>query len=109
MSDSKEPWYTLPGETNKKDARMDMTEDNFYRVIGMRDEIIDEQKSEISSLKSKINKLEQKTIKAENELGEMCQAMIDMFNGGWDDECQRILDDEFRTLIDKNKRYIKKG
>ena len=55
-----EPWYTLPGETPKKDARMDMTQDNFYRVIAMSDELIHEQRAEISSLKAKINKLEQK-------------------------------------------------
>ena len=51
------PWHELPGETPKKDKRMDMTQDNFYRVIGMRDEIIDEQRVEISMLKASNNKL----------------------------------------------------
>ena len=50
-------WHTLPGETPAKDKRMDMTEDNFYRVIAMRDEIIDEQCVEISALKASNNKL----------------------------------------------------
>jgi len=50
-------WHELPGETPKKDKRMDMTQDNFYRVIGMRDEIIDEQRVEISMLKASNNKL----------------------------------------------------
>ena len=55
----RKPWQTLPGETNKKDTRMVMTQDNFYRVIGMRDELIFEQQAKISALKSKINKLQQ--------------------------------------------------
>ena len=67
MCDIKKPWHELPGETGKKDTRMEMTQDNFYRVIGMRDEIIDEQKSVISSLKSKINKLEQKLVRVNND------------------------------------------
>ena len=50
-------WHTLPGETPAKDKRMDMTQDNFYRVIAMRDEIIDEQCVEISALKASNNKL----------------------------------------------------
>ena len=50
-------WHKLHGETPKKDERMEMTEDNFYRVIGMRDEIIDEQRVEISALKAANNKL----------------------------------------------------
>lgn len=50
-------WHET-GMTPKKDKKMDMTQENFYRVIAMRDEIIFEQKSEISKLKQKINKLE---------------------------------------------------
>jgi len=60
------PWHELPGETPKKDKRMDMTQDNFYRVIGMRDEIIDEQRVEISMLKASNNKLR---IKLESSRG----------------------------------------
>tara|TARA_R110000772_G_scaffold16834_1_gene47493 strand:+ start:392 stop:571 length:180 start_codon:yes stop_codon:yes gene_type:complete len=52
-------WYEL-GETPKKDCRMDMTEENFSRVIAMRDELIFDMKGQISSLKSKINKLQQR-------------------------------------------------
>ncbi len=48
------------GITPTKGERMEMTEENFSRVIAMRDELIFEQKAEISKLKIKINKLEQK-------------------------------------------------
>lgn len=50
-------WHELPGETPKKDVRMEMTKENFYRVISMRDELIDEQRAEISKLKAKVNQL----------------------------------------------------
>jgi len=53
-------WHELPGETPAKDKRMDMTQDNFYRVIAMRDELIQKQKAEISTLKAKINQLRSK-------------------------------------------------
>tara|TARA_R110000744_G_C19009216_1_gene522781 strand:- start:51 stop:227 length:177 start_codon:yes stop_codon:yes gene_type:complete len=53
-------WNEFAGETNKKDTRMEMTQDNFYRIIAMRDELIFEQKGEIARLKSKVNRLEQK-------------------------------------------------
>ena len=53
----KEPWHTLAGETPEKDKRMDMTEDNFYRVLAMNDELIHQQKDEIAKLKQTINKL----------------------------------------------------
>jgi len=46
--------------TTKKGERMPMDEDNFYRVIGMRDELIFEQKDEIARLKMKINRLTQR-------------------------------------------------
>lgn len=45
------------GITPTKGVKMKMTEENFYRVIDMRDEIIDEQRVEISKLKQKINQL----------------------------------------------------
>ena len=105
-------WHTLPGETPKKDNRMEMTQDNFYRVIAMSDELIHEQKAEIASLKSKINRLEQKAVKEsaglKSELGEMCEAMINIFNGGWDDEHQKCIDEESKRLINKNKQYVSK-
>ena len=53
------------------------------------------------------NKFERKAIALEKELGEMCQALINRFNGGWDEEQQGMIDDEARRLIDKNKHYIK--
>lgn len=53
-------WHEEPGKTPAKDKRMDMTEDNFYRIISMRDEIIHEQKAEISTLKISNNKLRMK-------------------------------------------------
>lgn len=45
--------------TPTKGERMPMTEDHFYKVIGMRDELIFEQKDEIAKLKTKVNKLQQ--------------------------------------------------
>ena len=53
------------------------------------------------------NEFERENIRLKKDLGEMCQAMCDQFNGAWDEEHQRIADDETRRLIDKNKRYIK--
>ena len=47
-------------KTPKKGEKMPMTEEHFYKVIGMRDELIFEQKEEIAKLKSKVNRLEQK-------------------------------------------------
>ena len=54
-----EPWHTK-GLTPKKDAMMDMTEENFARVIAMRDELIFEQKAEISKLQMSVNTLRQR-------------------------------------------------
>ena len=48
------------GLTPKKGCLMEMTEENFDRVIAMRDEIIFEQKEEITKLKMTINRLRQK-------------------------------------------------
>lgn len=43
--------------TPPKGEKMPMTEEHFYRVIGMHDELIHEQKAEIARLKCTINKL----------------------------------------------------
>lgn len=48
------------GMTPTKDKRMEMTEENFNRVIEMRDELIDEQRVQIAKLKSTVNNLELK-------------------------------------------------
>ncbi len=56
----KEPWHTLAGETPDKDKRMEMTQDNFYRVLAMNDELIHQQKDEIAKLKQTVNKLRMK-------------------------------------------------
>jgi hypothetical protein len=45
------------GTTPKKGDMMEMSQVNFYRVLEMRDEIIDEQRVEISKLKAKLNQL----------------------------------------------------
>lgn len=46
--------------TPPKGERMPMTEEHFVKVCAMRDELILEQKDEISKLKTKVNKLQQK-------------------------------------------------
>jgi uncharacterized protein YhaN len=53
------------------------------------------------------NEFENRVKALEGELSEMCQAMIQLFNGGWDEEAQESIDDEARRLMDKNKHYIK--
>jgi len=53
------PWHEN-GTTPKKGDKMEMSQVNFYRVLEMRDEIIDEQRAEISKLKAKVNQLRQK-------------------------------------------------
>ncbi len=50
------PWHTN-GMSPTKDKRMAMTEDNFYRIIAMHDEVIFEQRDTIAKLKMTINKL----------------------------------------------------
>jgi len=50
------PWHEN-GTTPKKGDKMEMSQVNFYRVLEMRDEIIDEQRAEISKLKAKVNQL----------------------------------------------------
>lgn len=52
--------------TPKRYEKMPMTEDHFYKVIGMRDELIFEQKDEIGKLKAKVNKLELQLNKHKN-------------------------------------------
>ena len=52
-------WDSI-GLTPTKMHRMEMTEENFYRVLDMRDELIDDMRLEISKLKIKVNKLQQK-------------------------------------------------
>lgn len=56
---SKPDWRDL-GDLPVKGERMEMTSENFYRVIGMRDELIEDQRKEISKLKLKLNQLMQK-------------------------------------------------
>ena len=90
------PWHTLPGETNKKDTRMEMTQDNFYRVIGLHDELITEQKGEISSLKAKVNRLEQKVAK-----GKGLQDDLNLADELHFDECV-----EFEVKIAELKREL---
>ena len=53
--------------TPTKGQRMPMTEAHFAKVCAMRDELIFEQKSEISKLKAKVNKLEQKLVRLTKE------------------------------------------
>ena len=48
------------GMSPPKDKRMEMTQENFYRIIDMHDELIHEQRRVITSLTSKVNRLEQK-------------------------------------------------
>jgi len=54
--------------TPPKGERMPMTEAHFNKVITMRDELIFEQKDEISKLKTKVNKLQQKLTKNLNDI-----------------------------------------
>lgn len=60
MDGFKVAWHELGDPTPKKGEQMKMTSDNFYRVIAMRDELIDEQRQEISKLKAKVNQLRMK-------------------------------------------------
>lgn len=56
------------GITPAKDKRMEMTSENFYRVIAMRDELIMEQKDEISKLKHELNNTKAKLLSKQNQL-----------------------------------------
>lgn len=51
-------WHSV-GMTPDKAKRMEMTEENFDRVIAMRDSLIEDQVEEILALKHKIFKLKQ--------------------------------------------------
>ena len=64
-----EPWHTK-GMSPTKDKPMDMTEENFYRIIAMHEEIIFEQKDTIASQGTVINKLQQKVFKLKRALHE---------------------------------------
>ena len=48
-------WHERKGETPAKDKRMILSQDNFHRIIAMHEELIMEQKAEISKLKHKSN------------------------------------------------------
>lgn len=52
-------WHDM-AETPRKDEKMPMTKEHFYKVIAMRDELIFEQKDEISKLKHKVSVLQAK-------------------------------------------------
>jgi len=52
-------WFDK-GLTPVKGKAMAMTEVNFNRVIAMRDELIMDQRNEISKLKMQVNKLKQR-------------------------------------------------
>ena len=52
------------GLTPTKGVKMKMSQENFYRVLEMRDELIDEQRIEISKLKAKVNQLQLKLNKS---------------------------------------------
>ena len=54
-----EEWHEI-ALTPTKGERMPMTEEHYHKVIAMRDELIFEQKEEISKLKRKINRMQQK-------------------------------------------------
>ena len=51
-----------------KGEKIPMTEEYFYKLLAMDDELIHEQKEEIAKLKVKINKLEQKISRNNREL-----------------------------------------
>jgi hypothetical protein len=57
--ESKTPWRDYK-VTGTKGELMEMTEENFTKVCAMRDELIFEQKDEISKLKIKLNRLQQR-------------------------------------------------
>ena len=55
----KKKWHEM-ALTPPKGEKMPMTEEHFYKNIAMRDELIFEQKDEISKLKMKVNRMQQK-------------------------------------------------
>jgi len=70
MADADMAYYDKHGELPKqwhsdvapvkKGTQMPMTEEYFDSIIKMRDELIDEQRVEISKLKMQVNKLQQR-------------------------------------------------
>ena len=57
--DNKIKWHEIAPPT-PKDKKIPMTEEYFYKVLAMNEELIFEMKDEISKLKMTINKLQQK-------------------------------------------------
>ena len=53
-------WHEQGDVSTPKGVRNKLTPEQFNKFIAMRDELIMEQKAEISKLKMKINKLEQR-------------------------------------------------
>jgi HAMP domain-containing protein len=52
-------WHEIAPPT-PKDKKMPMTEEYFYKVLAMNEELIDDMRDEISALKMTVNKLRQK-------------------------------------------------
>ena len=59
IMDNKIKWQDLAPPT-PKDKKIAMTEEYFYKVLAMNEELIFEMKDKISKLKMTINKLQQK-------------------------------------------------
>lgn len=59
-SQTKEDKWQRMAETPTKGERMPMTEAHFDKVIAMRDEVIDDLRKEVVSLKRTVNQLRQK-------------------------------------------------
>ena len=57
--DNKIKWHEIAPPT-PKDKKMPMTEEYFYKVLAMNEELIDDMRDEISALKMTVNKLRQK-------------------------------------------------
>lgn len=52
------------------------------------------------------NTFEAENIKLKKELGDMCKALKDSFNGGWCKEHQRDIDVVARAIIRKYEKYV---
>ena len=57
--DNEIKWHEIAPPT-PKDEKMPMTEEYFYKVLAMNEELIDDMRDEISALKMTVNKLRQK-------------------------------------------------
>ena len=55
-------WHELAPPVVKGE-RMPMTEEHFDKVCAMRDELIEELREQLATLKSQVNKLQQKLAK----------------------------------------------